>query len=70
MYAMSTGKYHETLRRLHDEYGVNVRIGELFDLILFGQRSGIETLLLRRTKRNLNHRRQRRLVCPWRGRDA
>lgn len=44
MYAMSTGKYHEILRRLHEEYGVNVRIGEFFDLILFCAQSGTQLL--------------------------
>lgn len=28
-YAMLTGKNHETLRRLHEKHGMNVRIGEL-----------------------------------------
>lgn len=70
MYAMSTGKYHETLRRLHDEYGLNVRIGEFLNRILSCAWLGTKFLHLHRTKRNINHRHQRRLVCPWRGRDA
>lgn len=28
-YSMLTGKNHETLRRLHEKYGMTVRIGEL-----------------------------------------
>lgn len=66
---MSTGKYHETLRRLHDEYGVNVRIGEFFDRYILSA-LGPKFLRLYRAQRNFNHRHQRHLLCPWCGRDA